>query len=85
MTISIAKAEFCRVAAYDKAPPRAPTNGLPDDGMINRGDPKAMLAWARIFGVHHAQILIAVAVVGPVHDAVRNYLLTSTTCFRPGN
>jgi hypothetical protein len=39
-------------------------SGLPDDGVINRSDPNAMLAWARILGVHHAQILIAVAVVG---------------------
>lgn len=85
MSITIKMSEFRDAAAYEKAPPLAPSHGLPDGGMINRSDPKAMLAWARIFGVHHAQILIAVAVVGPVHDAVRNYLRTSMTCFRPGN
>ncbi len=47
---------------------------LPDEGMINRSDPAAMLVWARILGAHQAEILTAVAVVGPDYEAVRDYL-----------
>ncbi|WP_422060815.1 DUF3606 domain-containing protein [Sphingopyxis sp.] len=60
-----------------------PAAGLPDDGIINRSDPAAMRAWSRLFGVHQPRILIAVAVVGPRHDAVRDYLQNSRTWFGP--
>lgn len=59
--------------------------GLPDGGVINRSDPTAMLAWTRILGVHQPRILIAVAVVGSNHCAVRDYLWFSKTCFSPEN
>lgn len=48
--------------------------GLSDDGTIDRSDRSAMLAWARILGVFQEQVLIAVAVVGPQYDHVRDYL-----------
>jgi len=47
---------------------------LPDDGLINRSAPDAMQDWVKLLGVEEARILIAVAVVGPCHDAVRRYL-----------
>ncbi|WP_447752139.1 DUF3606 domain-containing protein [Sphingopyxis fribergensis] len=50
------------------------TTELPDGGIINRSEPAAMRVWARMLGVHQAEILIAVAVVGPSFGAVRDYL-----------
>lgn len=50
------------------------TKDLPDGGIINRSEPAAMRMWARMLGVHQAEILIAVAVVGPSFAAVRDYL-----------
>lgn len=49
-------------------------DNIPDDGIINRSDPVAMLEWARLLGAHQAQILTAVAVVGPAYRAVQDYL-----------
>ncbi|WP_422060726.1 DUF3606 domain-containing protein [Sphingopyxis sp.] len=85
MTIPIPEATFHRLADVHGTRTAIMNTGLPDDGLINRSDPKAMLAWVRILGVHHPRILIAVAVVGPSHDAVRDYLSNSTTCFSPNN
>jgi len=85
MNAPLREGKFRDLATFPSASPILATSGLPDDGVINRGDPQAMLAWARILGVHHAQILIAVAVVGPAHEAVRDYLRNSKTCFSPGN
>lgn len=47
---------------------------LPDGGIINRSDIAAMRMWSRILGAYQTQILIAVAVVGPSFDQVRDYL-----------
>jgi hypothetical protein len=85
VTAPISKEKFDMLAKWSENALSSNLIGLPDDGVINRSDPNAMLAWARILGVHHAQILIAVAVAGPDHVAVRDYLRNSKTCFRPGN
>jgi hypothetical protein len=85
MNAPIPDGKFGDFAKIPAVSPILIMSGLPDDGVINRSDPQAMLAWARILGVHHAQILIAVAVVGPAHGAVRDYLRNSKTCFSDGN
>jgi len=56
---------------------------LPGSGVVDRSDRQAMLAWSRIFGVHQAEIMIAVAVVGPAFEAVGDYLRNRVICFGP--
>ena len=85
MNAPVPEGKFRDFVKFPTASPTPLTSSLPDEGVINRSDPQAMLAWARILGVHHARILIAVAVVGPAHEAVRDYLRNSKTCFSPGN
>lgn len=55
---------------------------LPDSGFIDRSSPAAMRTWISLLGVHEAEILIAVAVVGPFHTAVRCYLRQPATPFQ---
>lgn len=45
-----------------------------ENGRIDRSEPEAMRAWARILGVSQSEILIAVAAVGDHADTVRTYL-----------
>lgn len=52
----------------------AATEAMLDNGVIDRSQPNAMRAWSRLLGVTQVQILVAVAVVGPVTDKVRAYL-----------
>ena len=52
----------------------AAKNAMLDNGVIDRSEQNAMRAWSRLLGVTQVQILVAVAVVGPVTDNVRAYL-----------
>lgn len=47
---------------------------LPYGGIIDRSDLGAMRVWSRLLGAYQSEILIAVAVVGPAYDRVRDYL-----------
>lgn len=46
----------------------------PGGRLVNRSELAAMRVRARMLGVHQAEILIAVAVVGSSFSAVRDYL-----------
>lgn len=58
-------------------------SALPDGGVIDRSSPAAMRTWVSLLGVPEAEIMIAVAVVGPFHKAVRRYLLRPATPLHP--
>jgi len=47
---------------------------LPNGGFINRSSLEDMRAWSDILGALQVEILVAVAAVGPRHQAVRSYL-----------
>lgn len=85
MSVPIPKANFATSAESRTVTSCKTPSDLPDEGVINRSDPQAMLVWAQILGVHSVQILVAVAVVGPKHDDVRTYLRERKTCFRTEN